>query len=593
MSLEIGILLLIIVALVAFLALEIYPPDTTAFALVVILMVGGFVSPEEGIAGLSNQATVTVLGLMMLSVGLETTGVITSLGERIKRLFEYQEWLTLLILMLIVGTCSAFISTTAVVIVFLRIMIKLSQRMETNLSKILMPLSFAGIVGGSCTLLGTSTNLLVSSIAEDYGLAPFGVFEFWFIGALFFGTVVLYMLLIGRYLIPDRKKRNEMLTKEYAIEAYLTEVVVLKGSKLEGKRINEISFLGANDLDLIALKRADEQEHFPSEEETLQEGDVLLFKGGLEQIARLKKTQNLNSLSKQSLKDDDRLNTKDMVLCEVILRGNSRLIGNSLDKEAIKRDYNAIPLAVRKSRTYIVEDLNVLTLEAGDILLLEVGRANFERFYNLSEFIVLQEHEELATKSDKRYLASLIVLGVVLLSAFDVLPILVSALSGCVAMFLTGCMTLQRAYRRVDWSVFFLLAGVIPLGTAMNNTGASQWLANLLVHLLGDVSPRMLVAVLFLMTALLSGVVSNNATAILIAPIVVSVAANLSLDPRPLLITVMFAANTSYMSPIGYQTNALIYGPGQYRFIDFFKVGGLLTILIWALATLFIPIIYF
>jgi len=592
-TIEIALLFMIIVAMVLIMAFEKLSADTLAVTVMVVLILGGFVSPEEGIAGMSNPAVVTILALMILTVGLETTGVITEIGDGLKKLLTGKEWKSLLILLLIVGLCSALISTTAVVIVFMRILIKLSKKLPLNLSRFLMPLSFAAILGGACTLLGTSTNLLVSAIAKDYNIPEFGVFEFSHIGVIFFFAGLLYLVFVSRYLLPNRKKDEEELTQEYAIQDFLTEVKVEENSNLIGLRIDETPFFKDEEIDLLEIRGRDNEPHFPNEKETIREGDILLAKGSIEKLAKLRQLNRLALLPRQSMIDDGRMNTDDMTLCEIIVKPNSRMVGNCLNKVSIKRAYNAIPLAVKKNKHYYKSGLEDLIIEAGDTLLMEVGQANFRHFYNSPEFVVLQEHEDLAAKTSKRFLAASIMVLVILLAAFNILPILVSSLVGCVTMFLTGCLELQKAYRRVDWNVFFLLAGVIPLGTAMYNTGASDFIATTFIDNFGSVSPRILVAVIYMCTALLSAVISNNATAILFAPIVISIASNLSIDPRPLLLTVMFASNMSFMTPIGYQTNTLVYSVGNYRFGDFFKVGGLLSILIWALATWLIPLFYF
>ena len=499
-------------------------------------MLCGFVTPAEGLAGMSNDATVTVLALMILSVGLESTGVINQLGERLRQLFNEKDWWNILLVMVIVGVSSAFIATTAVVIVFLRIMVKLSKRMPTKLSKLLMPLSFAGILGGSCTLLGTSTNLLVSAIAGDSGLEPFGMFEFTHIGAIFFVAGLLYMLFIGRFLIPDRSNSDD-LTDQYEMEDYLTEVIVKPDSPIVGKQLREVESFQRDDIDLVEIRSNRNRPHFPNRAVTFQEGDTLLLKGSMESIAEVREKNGLSMLADQSKKNDERLNSDQVVLCEVIVRPGSRLQGTTLNKATLKQDYNAVALAVKKNSKYFHTRLSDIKIEAGDTVLMEVESSTFDRFYNLPEFVVLEEYPELATKSGKRYVAAAIIVFVILLAALKILPILVSALAGCVAMFLTGCLNLQKAYRRVDWSVFFLLAGVIPLGTAMNNTGASDLIAATFVEWFGEVTPRVLVGVLFIFTAILSSIISNNATAILIAPIAISIAASLNLDPRPLLFT--------------------------------------------------------
>lgn len=592
MTIEIAILFSIIVIVLILFILEWLPSDTIAVSLMVVLMLCGFVSPSEGLSGMSNEATVTVLALMILSIGLESTGVINQLGERLRKLFNEKDWWNTLIVMLIVGISSAFIATTAVVIVFLRIMVKLTKRMPTRLSKILMPLSFAGILGGSCTLLGTSTNLLVSAIATDYEMESFGVFEFAPIGIIFFIAGLLYMLLIGRFLIPNRDKDTD-LTDQYEMDDYLTEVIVKPDSPIIGQKVEDVSCFTKEDVDLLEIQNNRNRPYFPNRTITFQEGDLLLLKGSMESITEIRDVNGLALAAEQSSKTDERLVSEEVILCEVIIRPGSRLQGSSLDKAILKQDYNAVALAVKKNSRYFHTKLSDIKIDAGDTVLMEVERSTFDRFYNLPEFVVLDEHPELTTKSGHRYLAAGIVLAVIILAAFNILPILISALAGCVAMFLTGCLNLQKAYRRIDWSVFFLLAGVIPLGVAMNNTGASDLIASTFIEWFGKVSPRMLIGILFIFTAILSSIISNNATAILIAPIAVSIASSLNLDPRPLLFTVMFAANTSYISPIGYQTNTLVYGPGGYKFLDYVKVGGGLTLLIWLLATLLIPYFYF
>ena len=592
MTLEIALLFGIIGMMILLLAIEIISADTVAFLVMVVLIVGGFVTPEEGISGMSNSAAITVLSLMILTVGLESTGAINALGKRMKPVFKQKQWLTILLLMVIVATSSAFIATTAVVIVFLRVTVELSKKMPTSLSKLLMPLSFAGIMGGSCTLMGTSTNLLVSSIAVNYGMPRFGIFEFSILGMIFFAAGLVYMLFVGRFLIPDRQKEGQ-LTNQYAIQDYLTEVKILEGSSLIGKRLEETNIFKEDEMDVLEIKRGSNFSFFPRKRDIIRANDILLVKGSIELITDLRALKNVEFLSRSNNLDDAEITPEDMTLCEVIIRPNSRLLGKSLNKETLWQTYNAVPLAVKKRRKFYISHLDEINVEPGDTVLMEVSNSHFQRFYNMPEFVVLQEHENMNNQIGKRYIAALIVAAVILLAALNILPIMVSALAGCAAMLITGCLTFQRVYRRVDWSVYILLAGVIPLGIAMDNTGASKLISETFLSVFGAVSPRMLVSMLFIFTAIMSTIISNNATAILIAPIAISIAVHLNLDPRPLLFTIMFAANTSYASPIGYQTNTLIYGPGEYRFIDFFKVGGLLTLLIWGLATLFIPMLYF
>lgn len=592
MTVEIGILFLLIAFMIYMMVTEKVSIDTLSLIIMTVLIISGFVSPSEGLAGFSNQATITILSLMILTAGLEQTGVITAIARRLKKLLIGQEWMIIVVIMIIVGTCSAFISTTAVVIVFIRILVKLSEKIPASLSRMLMPLSFAGILGGASTLIGTSTNLLVNSIAVESGLTAFGIFEFSKLGMVFFGAGLLYMLVCGIWLIPKRKKAKSGLVREYDLEGYFTELIISEDNKLINKKIDEIKIFKDEEIDLIEIRRGDNT-IFPSGTNTLRPGDIILVKSSVEKLAELNNAFKFLPAADQPSMDDRRLESDEMTLCEVIVKHNSSMVGKRLDKISFKNEYDAIPLALKKSVNYFRFGLSELTIDAGDTILMEVRKINFQDLYNRPGLVVIEEHEELAYKSNKRYLASGIMASVILLAAFNVLPILQSALLGVVVMTITKCLDLRSTYKKIEWNVIFMIAGIIPLGTALQNTGASELIAHLFTDSFSNASPRIMVGALYLCTTLLSSVISNNATAILFAPIAISVGAQLGLDPRPLLLTVMFAANMSFMSPVGYQTNTLIYNIGDYKFKDFFMVGGILSIILWMLAIWLIPEFYF
>ena len=591
MTLEMAAVYGIIIVLILLFISEKLPIDVIAFSLMVVLMVTGLVTPQQGIMGFSNQATITILSLMLIGVGLEHSGAITQLGKRLEPLLLKPQWMSISILMTITATVSAFISTTAVVIVFLRILVQLSRRLELPLSKFLIPLSFSAILGGSCSLMGTSTNLLVNGIAEDFGVEPFGLFEFSNVGVIFFAAALLYMIFVGRHLLPDRKKKHE-LTESYRINKYLMVLRIPEDSDLIGKRVEESLFSKESDLDLLEVRHNIKRPRFAAENEEFSAGDILLVKSDLERVQNIFSDKDL-ALVSQNTTDDEELNTSDFVLCEAMVRPNSKLVGKPLSKLTIKQNYSATPLAVRQGKKLVNEKLRRVKIEVGDILLMQVRRGDFKRFYQSPDFVVLEEHIEYNQKNGKRYLALLTLAGVILAAAFGFLPIMISAMAGAAIMLLTGCIDLKVAYREVDWSIIFLLAGMIPLGSAMHNTGADQYLAELFVDLTGSATPAIFIAAIFGITVLMSGFISNNATAILLAPIAISIAMQLKLSPQPFLLAVMFAANMSFFTPIGYQTNTLIFGPGNYKFRDFMLVGGILTVIVWVLATLLIPVFYF
>jgi len=590
MTVEILSLFGIIVVMMGMMVTEKLPADTLSIIVMCALIVGGFVSPEEGVSGLSNPAVVTVLCLMILTVGLESTGLINTIGDILKNLLKGTEWKSLTILLLIVSVCSALISTTAIVIVFMRILLRLSKKIPFKLSRYLMPLSFVGIMGGASTIIGTSTNLIVSEIAQNSGLKPFGIFEIAPLGIVITIVGIIYLILVGRFMLPDSESTG--LVEEYNMEDYLTEVCVEENSKLIGHRIEDTGIYKDEEVHILEIKHQNDEFHTPILGEIFQAGDEILIKSSVEKLTELRNGNDLTLLSSESTIDDDRMNNDDRTICEIYIKPNSRLIGKNLDNVSFRKDYDAVPLAVKKKQKYYQSKLGQIYINAGDAILMDVGKANFESFYNKSEFIVLQHYKDLNTRDEKQNIAGAIMFGVIILATAKILPIMVSALLGCVLMLITGCLRLEDAYRKLEWNVYFLLAGVLPLGIALDKTGASELMANQFTESFGSLSPQMLVCVLYFTVTCFSSVISNNATAILFAPIVIAIAGKLDISPEPLLITIMFAANMSFITPLGYQTNTLVYGVGNYEFKDFIKVGGLLSLIIWVVASLLIPYLY-
>ena len=590
MTVEILILFGIIVTMMWLMVTEKLPADTLSIITMCALIIGGFVTPEEGVSGLSNPAVVTVLCLMILTVGLESTGLINTIGNQLKGLLKGKEWKSMSILLLIVSLCSALISTTAIVIVFMRILLRLSKKIPFKLSRYLMPLSFVGIMGGASTLIGTSTNLIVSEIAQKNGLERFGIFDITPLGITITVVGIIYLIAVGRFMLPDSEAKG--MVKDYNVGEYLTEVSVGKDSKLIGKRIEETAIYKDDEVYILEIKHRNDDFHTPMVGEVFQEGDEILIKSSVEKLAEFRKGNNLKLLASESDFDDDRINNEERTICEIYIKPNSRLSGKKLGDISFKKDYDAIPLAVKKDKKYYQSKLGEIYINTGDAILLDIGRVNFEKFYEESDFIVLQHYEDLNMRDDKQYLAGGIMLGVIILATLKVFPIMVSALLGCVLMLITGCRKLKDAYRKLEWNVYFLLAGVLPLGLALDKTGASELIADQFTSSIGSMSPQLLICLLYFTVTLFSSVISNNATAILFAPIVIAIAKKLNMSPEPLLITIMFAANMSFITPLGYQTNTLVYGVGNYRFGDFVKVGGLLSLIIWIVATILIPYLY-
>lgn len=625
MPLEILLVLAIVLGAIVLFATEVISIDLTAMAIMVTLMLTQLVTPEEGIAGFSNPATITILALFILSAGLQTTGAVNLLGRYMINRVGRNPQRALFLLMLVAGVVSAFINNTAVVVIFLPIVFRIAKFTRSTPAKFLMPLSFATMVGGASTLIGTSTNILVSEIYADTPKGEaFGMFEFSAIGATLLVAYFLYMYFIGNRLITDRQQ-DESLTEQYNLKDYLTEVVVTKGSSLAGKDVQNTFLIEDIGADILEIQRKEpdpkagtkasgsgmeasdrasdaalfqghedgalQEMWLPSRKEVLKEGDHIILKVNVDDIIAIQDHPGVKIASRTALDDQD-LESGESMLLEVVVAPNSKLARKSVREVDFRALYGAVPLAIRRRGTFLRSHISDVMLRFGDDILLETRKDRATNFKRTFDFILLQEIEKPVYNRRKLSLSVAIVVGVMLTASLNLAPILVAALTGCVLMFLTECLTIREAYRSVEWKIIFLLAGLIPLGTAFHNSGAAELITDNLFSAFGGFGPTAIAAVLFGITSMLTSIMSNQATAILIAPVALGLSAQLGIDPKAFLITIMFAANTSFVTPVGYQTNTLIYGPGNYRFSDFFKVGGLLTLLVWGIVIAMVHVLY-
>ena len=597
MSLEIIILFALILIVIFLFSLEVFPVDKIAFFIMVSLLVTNLISPEEAISGFSSPATITVLALMIIAIGLESNGVIDWLTHGLKKLKGLPLFLMVPVFMFIAGSISAFINTTAVVLVFVKIINELSIRYNIPNAKLLLPISYAGIVGGSCTLMGTSTNLLVNAESVKRGVESFSFFEFTWFGIIFMIiTIAIVSLMIK--VLPGRKSTD--ITTDYDLDEFITKGIISKNSGLIGKSMAEVFGRGDDEIEVLRLKRNGVINDLPGKYTTLKEGDQLLLRCSMEQLIRLKESEDL-TIIKNAEKEvaTQGVNTAENIeeniqVVEILMLPNSPLIGKSIKTVGWYDLHGAVPLAIRKRRSFrnpgrriFDQKSDEIELRVGDRLLVEVTENTMDLLKKMDNISILQEFQEMdVTTRLKRNISFGILLLVIALSAFSIFPILKSALIGCFLMIFTKCIDLGKIYTQVNWQIIFLLAGMIPLGVAMNNTGADQWLSENLLRLFDDKTDFIIIGLLFFVTMFLSGFVSNNATAIIITPIAITIAGNLKMDPKPFILAVLFASNFSFFTPVGYQTNTIIYGMGIYRFRHFFIIGGVLSIALWITATI-------
>ena len=590
MSFDLVIVLAVLAGAVVLFVTEILPVDLVAMVVLAVLLLSGVVSPAQAFSGFSNEATVTVAAMFVLSAGLYKTGLLNRLGDAFVRLARRNFWLALIGMMLGIGATSAFINNTAAVAVSLPIVIRAARDSRISASKFLMPLSFAAMLGGVCTLIGTSTNILVSSIAEQHGLRGFGMFEMSRLGLIFFATGTLYMLLLGVRLIPERRGAHE-LTESFQLKDYLTEIVLLPDSPSVGKPLREAPLVQDLDLDVIEIRRAGRRIVVPFGGAVLEANDVLRIRCNLEKLGKLSQTKGVQ-LKPRADWSDAELQAGGAVLVEAVVAPNSVLEGRSLADVDFRNTFGATALALRHRGALLRERIGRTPLRAGDALLIEVHRDRLQFLQGHDAFVVVSEVTTPEFRAEKVLPAVAVMATVVALPTLGVMPIGASATAGAIAMVLFRCLTLEEAYQAMEWKVVFLLAGVLTLGIALDESGGSALLSSGLVRSLGPLGPVAMVSAFYLITSLLTSVISNNATAALLAPVALAAAQGLGVDARPFLMAIAFAGSASFMTPVGYQTNTMIFGAGHYRFTDFTRVGAPLNLIFWLMATILIPVFW-
>jgi di/tricarboxylate transporter len=590
MTVEMVLVLIVVLSAVILFITEKVPLDLVALTIIATLMMSRIITPEEGLSGFSNPATVTVGAMLVLSAGLFKSGAVNILGAGLHKLSRYGSRIMTLTMMTCIGAISAFINNTAAVAMLLPVVMETARNMRMAPSKLLMPLSFASMFGGVCTLIGSSTNILVSSIAERYGQPGLGMFEMTQLGLVFFTAGTVYMLAVGVRWIPDRGEEDD-LTQRFAMGEYLTEIVLLPEAKSVGTTIADAPLGKDIDLEILEVRRHAGRLQFPGPHTVLQADDILLVRCNAAQITRLQEREGITLKSEMQWRDRD-LESDETRLMEAVVAPYSVLDGRSVRGIRFKDNFGATVLAIRHHGELVHENLNTRILRGGDMLLLKVRTDSFKRLRDSPAFVMLSDVGLSTFRPQKLLTALAIIAAVVGAAALNVVPIVISAISGCALLILTGCLTMEEAYQAVEWKIIFLLAGVLTLGVALEKTGTALLLSNWLIATVGLWGPIALVSAFYLITSLLTEAMSNNATAALLTPIAIAAAQSLEVDPRPFLMAITFAASASFMTPVGYQTNTLIYGPGQYTFKDFLRVGAPLNILFWVLATIFIPVFW-
>lgn len=586
---------IVVLALVLFIG-EWLPVDITAILVTVLLMLLGIVTPEEGISGFGNSATITVMAMFILSAGIARTGVVQVVSDLLLKWGGKQPTQQIFAMGVIVGPISAFLNNTAVLAVFLPIVEDWCRKQGISVSKLLIPLSYVAIMGGMITVIGTSTNILASGLSEKLGYGTFSLFQFTKLGLITFAIGLVYLALIAPRLLVDRKEPDsEGVGRAYGLKDYVSEVVITPGSSLVGQTVRTSALQRKFDIDVLELIH--NGNHFPQPvaDKVLTAGDILLLRASREDLLKIKDERGLDILpdvqfGQQTLEEN--LSSGIEGVAEVLILSNSNLTGSTLKELRFRQRYNATVLAIRRGQELVRDRLGKVPLRFGDLLLVQGPKESFLGLQTSRDLLVMDQRDVETLRRDKAAIAVAIGLGVVITAAFNWVPILVSALAGVVLMVLTGCLKPGELYGAVRWDIIFLLAGLIPLGVAMDKSGATKWLAENLVTLGGNFSGYWILTFFFIITVLITEILSNNASVVLLLPIAAEVAKTLDLNPFAFMFAVTFAASNSFMTPIGYQTNTMVYGPGGYKFLDFTRVGAPLSLLMTLVTPLLIVLIY-
>ena len=588
MDLEIFLTLATIVVAMVLFALERVPASVTGLGVLLFLIIAGLLSPEEAFAGFGSGVVLMILGILIMTEALGRTGVTDAIGRWILQHTETNERTFLLVVMVAAVVVGAFMSNTAATAFFLPIVIGLARRAELSPAKFLMPLAFASVLASSITLLGTSTNIVVSGMMADYGMTPLGMFELSPAGLPIALAGLVYMFFLGRRLVPDRIPQEQI--EDFSARLYLSELLIEEDSSLVGQTLSQAGLGEELDLKVLRVIRDDSRFIVPRSFTKLEAEDVLLVEGEREDILRAKDMDAVAIKAEAKLPDYD-LDPEEIGLAEVILLPDSPLIGRTLKSLDFRLQYGLQVLAINRYGETLRRKLSHVRLRAGDMLVVQGEREHIQTLERQNLFRILGSTEDRRPNRERAPIAIAIFVGVVAAATLKLLALPVAMLLGALLVFVTRCITPEEAYSRVNWNPLILIACMLGLGKAMEATGTAEFLADQIVGWMGGGHPIGLLGGFFALTVALTQPMSNQAAAVVVLPVAVQTAGQLNLDARSFAVMIALAASCSFLTPLE-PACLLVYGPGRYRFADFIKVGALLTVLIYGIAVLMVPLLW-
>ena len=583
-------------------SLEWAPFEVTAFAAVGILLLFNIITPEQAVSGFSNKAVITIAAMFVLSRAIEKTGFLEVFADKLYTYGGNHKWLTIFIFLLTVALISGFINNTASVAIFIPLATNLCQKFKISPSKLLLPLSYAAIFGGTLTLIGTSTNLVVSSFMEEHvsnvypdGISPFSMFEFTKLGIIFLIVGIFYVLFASKWLLHSRAIISS-LTRKYHLGPFFTEFKVGPDSPLVGNAIKDLEISKQYELEIYMIIRDKKRIRKGLNSIIIQENDILMAHVAVNKMMKFSEEMNMLLLSDVKMTQKE-LTGKNHVIVEAIVSQYSNMIGQTFKSYNFRNMFDGIVLAVRRQRETLREKIGKIILRFSDTLLILIPKGKLEDLRNSSDLIVLEELK-ITLKYERYWWLSILVIPVIMgLASFGIVPIMKGALLGVIILLILKSISIHDVYESLNLQVIFLIAALLPIGHAITTTGTDKLLADFIYSISNNIENsnfkfRILVGVIYLLSMVLSAFISNTAIGVVMTPIAISISEIFMVDPRPFLIAVCFGASASFLTPMGYQTNLMVFGPGRYKFIDFIKAGLPLSIIYWILAFYFIPIFW-
>lgn len=589
MTLSIILLLIILVVALLFFSFEWIPPDVTAIGVLVALIVFGLVPLDQAFSGFGSDTFILLMGLLIMTAALIRTGVVEVVGRTLLQYTANHPGSLLPATMIAVAIMSTFINNTAAAAFFLPVILGLSQRAKFSASRLLMPMAFAAILSSSVTLVATSTNVVVSGLITQFGLEPIGMFELTPVGLPILIVGLLYMMFIGKRLVPERSSKNDV-TESFDLRPYLAELRILPDSHLAGNTLAK-SNIGRNyDLTVLAIIHEGKRKLNPPANTLLHEGDALLVEGASESILKIKDVSGIDIQADLKFSDEE-LKAEELHLAEVVLLPRSPFIGRTLKGLKMRERFDLQVVAINRRTGIVHSKIADTRLQLGDVLLVQGNRNQIKALQAENAFDVLGVLEVQRFNRKQAIIVVGIFAGAFILGSLKIIALPVAMLLGALLVFVTRCITPDEAYRQVDWKVLILIGCMLALGVAMQTTGTAQYLADLLTRLVGNLNPIWLLTGFFALTVLLTQPMSNQAAAAVVIPVAVQTAIQLDLNPRTFAMMIAIAASTSYLTPLE-PACLMVYGPGRYRFMDFLKVGGLLTVAVYLIAIILTPLLW-